>query len=323
MKINLTPPAWATHLQSDLTDWRKAPIPVAELAEFEIPNDGFLEYAWQDANGERRSDPANENPRTNPWWDFACHYAGPDYRADKWVVGTGSRPQGRVLRMSVPSQYFSGERQVLIYSPPGAADSSLPIIYFQDGKAYFGWGRVSQTLDRLMEAGLVPAAHLVFVTPSQRTPEYGFNEDYLRHMVEEVLPAVEARVACNGSRTAWGASLGGLCSAYLAWDYPELFQCVVSQSGAYLFHPGMDYSNPWVGESAFLQKVQNEAARPLSWYLDCGTMEWLTESNEQMLAALKQSGVRADLVLRNAGHNWENWRNGLSGGLIFALQGKA
>jgi len=213
MKIDLKPPSWATHLQSDLTDWRKAPIPVSELTTFEIPDDAFLEYAWQDEAGERRADPANENPRTNPWWDFACHLAGPDYRPDQWLVDSDVRPLGRVLRMSIPSVHFSSERQVLVYSPPGEAESSLPTLYFQDGKAYYGWGRVSQVLDRLIAAGLVPAAHLVFVTPKQRTDEYGFNDNYLRHMVEEVLPTVESRINCNGQRTAWGASLGGLCSA--------------------------------------------------------------------------------------------------------------
>jgi len=246
-----------------------------------------------------------------------------DYRTDPWVVEAGVRAQGRVVRMRIPSRFFPGDRQVLIYSPPGEAESSLPTIYFQDGKAYYGWGRVSQVLDRLMAAGLVPAAHLVFVTPSQRTAEYGFNDDYLLHMVTEVLPAVEGRILCNGLRTVWGASLGGLCSAYLAWDYPDLFQKVVSQSGAYLFHPGMDYTIPWVGESAFVQRVQNESARPLSWFLDCGNLEWFRASNEEMAVALAGAGMRVDSVFRNAGHNWENWRNGLSGGLIFALQGQA
>lgn len=323
MKVDLPPPPWATHLQSDLTDWYKAPVPVSELVPFELPDDAFFEYAWQDKAGERRADPANNNPRTNPWWDFACHLTGPDYRPDPWVVAAGVRPLGRVLRLRIASVYFPGDRQVLVYSPPGEAESSLATIYFQDGKAYYGWGRVSQVLDRLMAAGLVPAAHLVFVTPSQRTREYGFNDDYLRHMVEEVLPTVESRVACNGRRTAWGASLGGLCSAYLAWDYPELFQSVVSQSGAYLFHPGMDYTRPWVGDSAFVQRVQSEPARPLAWYLDCGTLEWLTASNVQMSVALSESGMKVEAVLRNAGHNWENWRNGLADGLISVLGSNA
>ena len=95
---------------------------------------------------------------------------------------------------------------MLVYSPAGQADSALPAVYFQDGKAYFGWGRVAQILDRLLAADRVVPAHLVFVTPNERTREYAFNPEYLAHMVEEAIPAVEARVACDGRRTAWGAS---------------------------------------------------------------------------------------------------------------------
>ena len=39
MRIDPTPPAWATHLQSDLTDWQRAPVPSEEIAPFDIPDD--------------------------------------------------------------------------------------------------------------------------------------------------------------------------------------------------------------------------------------------------------------------------------------------
>jgi hypothetical protein len=38
MRIELTPPDWATHIQSDLTDWQRAPLPVEELAPFDLPD---------------------------------------------------------------------------------------------------------------------------------------------------------------------------------------------------------------------------------------------------------------------------------------------
>ncbi|MDX2474322.1 MAG: alpha/beta hydrolase-fold protein [Candidatus Krumholzibacteria bacterium] len=318
MRVELSAPDWATHLLSDLTDWRKAPLPVAELQPFDLPDDAYFEYAWQDAQGEKHPDPDNANPLLNPWWKFASHLTGPAYRPDPWLVGEDVRPQGRVLRLRVPTVHFGAERQVLVYTPAGLAEAELPTIYFQDGKAYYGWGRVCQVLDRMLAAGEVGPAHLVFLTPSQRTVEYAFNDDYLAHMVDEVLPTVEERVRCDGRRTAWGASLGGLCSAHLAWAHPDRFQRVVSQSGAFLFSPDMDFDFPFAGNESFLRQVQQKGPRELAWHLDCGQLEWLTGSNERLAAALAAQGAEVGLVTRNAGHNWVNWRNGLAAGLRFS-----
>lgn len=319
MRVELTPPPWATHLVSDLTDWRREPLPVAALEPFTLPDDAYFEYAWQDAAGEHRPDPTNENPRLNPWWKYASNLRGPDYRPDRWLRDTEARPQGRVLRIEVPSGRFGPARQVLVYSPPGQAEAALPTIYFQDGKAYFGWGQVCQVLDGLVAAGKVAPAHLVFLTPRERTVEYAFNTDYLRYVMEEVVPVVEGRVRGNERRTAWGASLGGLCSAQLAWAYPTRFGQVVSQSGAFLFSPDMDFSFPFAGNESFRREVLATAGKPVRWYLECGNLEWLEPSNERLVAALRERGMEVEYHTRNAGHNWVNWRNGLAAGLRFAL----
>lgn len=319
MRVELNPPPWATHLLSDLTDWQRGPVPVAEITPFEIPDNAYFEYAWQDAAGERRPDPDNANPRLNPWWDFASNITGPDYRPDSGVVPDNVRPRGRVLRMEITSDILGLKRHVLVYSPPGMAEAALPLIFFQDGKAFYGWGRVPQVLDRLMEAGECGPAHLVFVPPGQRTAEYAFNPDYRKFLLEEALPAVEARIDCDGSRVAWGASLGGLLSSQLARERPDLFQKVVAQSGAFLFSPDMDKSNPFAGGEWLRARVLEEEIPALEWYLECGTLEWLLGSNERLAEALRARGAPVCLTTRPAGHNWVNWRNGLADGLRFAL----
>ena len=319
MRIDLNPPPWATHVLSDLTDWQRAPIPVDEIVPFDLPDDAYFEYAFQDAEGTRRPDPENDNPRLNPWWEFASNIAGPDYRVDPWVAARNVRPRGRVLRMEIPSNILNQTRRVMVYSPAGRAEDELPVILFQDGKAYYGWGRVPQVLDQLLEAGKCGPAHLVFVPPRERTPEYGFNPAYRRFLIEELLPAVEARVLCNSRRTAWGASLGGLLSAQLAWERSDLFQKVVTQSGAFLFSPDMMKANPFEGKESMLSQVLAADPQPLEWHLDCGTLEWLLASNERFAKALAEKGTPVKLVTRTAGHNWINWRNGLAQGLRFAL----
>lgn len=319
MLVDLKAPSWATHFLSDLSDWQKGPLPVSEMRPFQIPDDSYFEYAYQDEKGGRRPDPDNPNPRLNPWWDYASNITGPDYRPDPLAEMPPRRPLGRVLRLEVESDLLEEKRRVMVYSPAGQAHASLPVVLFQDGKAYFGWGKVPQIMDRLLERGEIQPGHLIFLPPRERTREYAFNPVYRKFVVEELLQEVEGRISCNDHRVAWGASLGGLLSAQLAWKHPNLFQKVVTQSGAFLFSEDMDLKNPFAGNESFRQEVQTGGPRDISWHLDCGTLEWLAQSNRRLQEALVAQGASSSLTFRNAGHNWVNWRNGIAAGLRFAL----
>lgn len=319
MRVELTAPTWATHILSDLTDWQKGPLAVDQLQPFTIADDAYFEYAFQNAQGERKPDPANHNPGMNPWWPYASNIMGPTYRPDPLAEISGTRAAGRLLRLDYDSKLLGQTRRVLIYSPAGMAQESLPVILFQDGKAYYGWGKVPQIMDRLLERNEIEPAHLVFLPPKDRTKEYAFNDLYLDFIVVELLPYLGNRISCDGRRVAWGASLGGLLSAQLAWRHPDLFGKVVSQSGAFLFSPDMDKKNPFAGDESFPKQVLNEAPRDIQWHLDCGTMEWLAQSNRNLEAALQSREASVSLSFRNAGHNWVNWRNGIPAGLRFAL----
>lgn len=320
MRVDLQAPPWATHLLSDLTDWQRAPVPVAQLRPFELPDDAYFEYAWLDGEGQRREDPANTGARLNPWWPYACHLAGPRYAPDPDAEAAGGlAPLGRTVRLEVDSRILGQARRALAYTPAGCGDRALPAILFQDGKAYHGWGRAPQVLDRLVARGEVPPAHLLFVPPVERTAEYFFNDAYRRFLLDEFLPVAAGRLAINGPLVAWGASLGGLLSAQLAWDAPGAFRAVVAQSGAFLFSPDMTPGDPFHGSESFVDMVVNRPQQGIAFHLECGTLEWLLPSNRRLVAALVAGGHRARLVERAAGHNWVNWRNGLADGLRFAL----
>ncbi|MBM4130893.1 esterase family protein [bacterium] len=320
MRVDLAAPPWATHLLSDLTDWQRAPVPVDRLEPFELPDDAYFEYAWLDRDGRRCEDPANPHPRLNPWWPYACHLTGPAYRADPDAqAGAGVAPAGRTLRLEVASPTPGRRRHVLVYTPAGCGDRPLPAILFQDGKAYQGWGRVPQVLDRLLGRGEVAPAHLVFVPPVERTPEYFFNPTYRRFLLEEALPAVAGRVAIAGPLVAWGASLGGLLSAQLAWEAPGRFRAVVAQSGAFLFSPDTTPGDPFHGRETFADLVVKSPQQHLAFHLECGALEWLLPSNRRLAEVLRLGGHRVTLVERAAGHNWVSWRNGIAAGLRFAL----
>jgi enterochelin esterase family protein len=320
MRVELTAPDWATHLMSDLTDWQRAPLPVGDLRPLDLPDDAYFEYAWRDASGERREDPLNTNPRLNPWWTYACNVVGPGWRFDADAeAALQAAPAGRVLRLELPSRVLEQSRHLIVYTPADCGDRALPLVLFQDGKAHYGWGRAPQVFDRLLARGEVEPAHLVFVPPRERTPEYFFNPAYRAFLREEVLPFVAARVACSGRRIAWGASLGGLLSAQLAWEAAGGFEAVVTQSGAFLFSPDMTPGDPFHGNEAFLDMVVTGPQQKIRWFFDCGTFEWLLPSNQRLADTLRRQGADARLVTRPAGHNWVSWRQGLAEGFRFAL----
>ena len=320
MRVTLTAPDWATHLMSDLTDWQRAPLPVGDLHPLDLPDDAYFEYAWLAADGERREDPLNTNPRLNPWWTYACNVVGPGWRFDPDAeAALHAAPAGRVLRLELDSHVLGQSRHVLVYTPAGYGDRPLPLVLFQDGKAYFGWGRAPQVLDRLLARGEVAPAHLVFVPPRERTPEYFFNPAYRAFLMDEVLPFVASRVACDGRKVAWGASLGALLSAQLAWEAAGGFEAVVAQSGAFLFSPDMTPGDPFHGNEAFVDMVVKGPQYDIRWFFDCGAFEWLLPSNRRLVAALAARGATAELAVRSAGHNWVNWRQGIAAGLVFAL----
>jgi len=321
MNIDLTPPSWATHLLSDLDNWTHAPRPVAEVAPFDVPDDAYFEYAWLDADGQPQPDPTNTNPPRNEWWPFARYLAGPDYEPDPWaLVPKRQAPAGRVIRLRLDSKHLGQQRHVIVYTPTGHTDQPLPHIVFQDGKAYYGWGKTPQVFDRLLQADQCGPAHLVFIPPVNRGLEYHLNDAYLAFVLEEVLAAVEERAPCNGRRTAWGASMGGFCSAELAWRHPLSFQTVVCQSGAFLFHPGQRIGDdPHTGREWWAERVAQEAWRPVRWHLQTGTLEWLHRPNENLAAALEAAGYEVHYHQRTSGHNWTTWRNGLADGFRFAV----
>ncbi|MFH1845012.1 MAG: alpha/beta hydrolase-fold protein [bacterium] len=319
MELELQPPDWATHVISDLTDWRRSPLPVDQLEPLQLPDDVYFEYAFLDGDGEPRPDPENPYPARNHWWPYARSITGPKYRPDPYAEIGRARPAGQVRRLTVNSVLLGQNRRVLVYTPPGYAGQALPTIYFQDGKAYYGWGQAPQILDRLLVEKAVLPAHLVFVTPLERAREYARDETYLLFLLEELLPLVETEAPSDNHRIAMGASLGGLLSGRLAWSHPELFQTVVAQSGAFLTSPGEEIGDPFHGSEWMRREVLSRVPRPLRWYLDCGTLEWLLPSNDRLATALQERGYELEYRRRNAGHNWVNWRNGLADALRFAL----
>ncbi len=169
---------------------------------------------------------------------------------------------GRIERLSdFPSRHVA-PRHVDVWLPPGYSPARrYRVVYMQDGQMLFdarnSWNRqawnVDVALSRLVQLGRVPDTLVVGIWNNgpQRYAEYYpekflagapeavrreylekaangrlQSDAYLRFLVEELKPAIDARyatVAGPEGTFVMGSSMGGLISMYALCEYPQVF----------------------------------------------------------------------------------------------------
>ena len=321
MECRINVPEWARFFLSDLSDWDRSPRAVkpGETLTLELPDDVYFEYAFIDSEGTQQPDPDNAQVAMNPWYPAARAICGPAYRPDPYASPEADLPEGETLRERLDSNLLHQRRRLILYTPHGHRWQRLPIVYVQDGVAYYRVAKLTQVFEALLRDGLVRPAHLVFIEPHDRSREYSYDSSYRRFVLEEVIPFCAKQLTCSDERLLMGASLGGLVSATLAWLNPGMFRSVLTQSGAFLGTPD-DPDFYTSQQSWWLEQIQQQPMRELRVYLESGTLEWLHNVNRDIAAALEAKNYPVCYQERSAGHNWVNWRNGIQAALRFGLE---
>ena len=324
MDLRILVPDWARHVVSDLTDMDRNPVRVdaskVRAITLDLPDDVYFEYGFLDANGRMRADPDNDQRADNPWYPEVSATHGPRYRPDPLAFPDDVLEGGTVDRGRLPSAALGGQpRRWVVYTPAGHEGSELPWVIVQDGIAFYRMAKLHLALEALLRQGAARPARFAFVEPIDRRAEYGFSSGFRAFLTDELLPELDKRYGGTGERIWLGASLGGLLSATVGLERPDLVSTIVTFSGAYLGTPEdrdfYDSERSWV-----LDRLRAGDAAPARWYLDVGTIEWLTDANRKVAEALSERGIDHEFRERNAGHNWTNWRNGMSAALRFALR---
>lgn len=319
MNVSVAIPSWAKFVVSDFTDMERNPQPVKESQiSFDLPDDAYFEYGFLDADGKVQPDPTNPIKADNPWHPKTSAIFAPHYKASAYATPT-AKAEGRVLRPRIESKHLQQTRRMIVYTPKSYESQALPVIYVQDGIAYYRIAKLTEVLEQLLSESLARPAHLVFIEPIDRLVDYRFNANYRSFITDELVPLIDKEIQTTSERLVMGASLGGLVSATLALEHPALFQTIITQSGAFLGSPDeLDFyegTTSWV-----LETLQYHERLPLRWYSETGTIEWLTDINRKVHDVLEQKNYDHTYDERNAGHNWVNWRNGLGNALKFALK---
>ena len=307
--VTFYPPKNARYLVGDFTDWERRPIPIQQPLSLEFPPGAYLEYAFLDAEGQPFPDPDNPHKAQNPWWTYpraielpGFHYTAP-HQPSRAV---------EVHRHRLDSRVFGSTRRYYVYNPTEPAQATL---FVHDGVAYYRTAKLAEVAQGLLELGQIRPVRIVFIEPEDRRSEYWFNAAYEQHLMNEVMPAVEAHYGPTAEQGLMGASLGGLVSAWLALRHPEVFPKVATQSACLTASPegGNSFTDPeWLTEQYWAAE-----ALPLRFYCETGQIEWLLAPNRRFTAMLADKGYRHAYLERPSGHNWMTWRQGLAPALMY------
>jgi enterochelin esterase family protein len=109
-----------------------------------------------------------------------------------------------------------------------------------------------------------------------------------------------------------GSSLGGLAAAFTAFEHPDVFGKVLSQSGSYWWAPAGAAQGEWL-----THQLQQTKLLPIEFFMEVGQMENSDErdSNQHLRGVLEGKGYVVHYQEYNGGHTPLSWRGSFADGL--------
>src|SRR5215216_837020 len=274
---------------------------------------------------------------------FTSVHAQEDYPLSADSKPQPDVPKGEVLKFSFErSKIFPGTvRDYWIYVPAQYSPDKPACVYVnQDG---IQW-QAPTVFDNLIYKKEMPITIGVFVMHGRvaaadgnaaldrfnRSYEYdGLGDNYVRFLVEELLPEVETKKTSDGrpirlshdgnDRAIGGSSSGAICAFTAAWERPGEFSRVFSAIGTYVGLRGGD---------RYPTLIRKFEPKPIRIFLQDGSQDlniyggdwWM--ANQTMERALVFAGYEVQHVWGDGAHNgnhgasifpdamrwlWKNW----------------
>jgi len=309
------PPSGPWSVAGAFTNWKAGALPMKNIAgdlwalDTSVPR-GAQPYKL--LSGALDSGFMEDPLAVNVAWDGIDHQTVGQFNA---IAHQSDAPltKGRIARWrNVNATKLGDARDVFVYFPGAYDDGSCanrPAILFHDGNESLTRGDFASVADAEYAQFPMESAVLAFVAlPSQdvRIDQYTFGTQtakgdlYVDFLVSDLLPRVRALHVC-GAQAALGiagASLGGLISAYAAFEKPNIFGFVGSQSGSFF----------WNNE-ALVTHAQTTPKIPVRFYLDHGCPDDNCISNRDMnLALVAKSYDVMHVEDPGAQHDWSFWK---------------
>ncbi len=245
-----------------------------------------------------------------------------DYQPGPDSIAQANVPKGELIKGTYTAKegsVFPGtERDYTIYLPATynlTKASSWSFMVFQDGVIYnapvvfdnlIAKKEIPPLIGIFIKPGIVPAANPNALPRYNRSYEYdSVSDTYSRFLIDEFLPAIEAKHGLHLSTdpndaAITGISSGGICAFMTAWHRPDRFRRVFSGVGTYVGIHGADQ---------LPVLVRKYEPKPLRIYLQSGEHDndlycgdwWM--ANQTMERSLKWAGYDVNHTWGNGGHN--------------------
>lgn len=148
------------------------------------------------------------------------------------------------IKQTITSNVLGEERPIIISLPKGYEDSksNYPVLYLTDGLQNI-WHTIG-SMEVLTRTGSVPPMIIVGIESTNRSRDFSptFNENsagsgggskFLGFIEEELMPYVDSNYRTHPFRVLEGHSLGGLFTASVLMDKPELFDGYIIMSPSF------------------------------------------------------------------------------------------
>jgi sugar lactone lactonase YvrE/enterochelin esterase-like enzyme len=270
-------------------------------------------------------------------------------------------PMGEVARYTFDkSKVFPGTvREYWVYVPKQYDPTKPACVYVNQDGVQFGAVVLNKdrtaadkpgVFDKLIHAKEMPVTVGVLVRPGvvkgpsadaldrfNRSHEYdGLGENYVRFLLEELLPEVETKTTADGrpirlskdgnDRCIGGSSSGAICAFTAAWERPDAFRRVFSAIGTYV---GLR------GGNEYPTLIRKYEPKPIRVFLQDGSNDlniyggdwWM--ANQEMERALTFAGYEVNHAWGTGGHDgrhateifpdamrwlWKDWPNPVKAG---------
>lgn len=286
--------------------------------DLHLPEDVRIEYRIEVRRGARIEttlDPSNPDVATNPFG------ANSVLKGSKYVSAGRCAGEWRIEEFRVPSVVFGGRRHHRLLSPITPSTTPLPLVLLHDGTDYLDHAGIREVLASAMRDAVLPPLRIALLDPRQRNVEYAADPRHARHVVDEILPRVRARVAVDGPIVIGGASLGAVAAWHAAQQFPGVFGGLVLQSGTFAFSPHPEIPAAMASSIRhFLVQAQTDPViGDLAVGQTCGRFESLLDWNRTVAEHLGRTVRVHTYEERWAGHDWGAWADMFVGALATAI----
>ena len=295
----------------------QTPSPTPSTETKSGPTGGFVRI-W---DGEKYKIAEGESLRKGEF-TFSGAYSRPQVRTEK----LSSALMGRDIpyRIVLPAKY----------SDEKLATQRFPVVYLLHGLT----GHYDNWTDKTKLAEVSAAQDLIIITPEGDNGWYTdsatkLNEKYESYVIKELIPEIDKKfrtIADRDHRAIAGLSMGGFGAIKFGLKYPELFSLAGSFSGALgasSYKTATDlpaggirtsliaiFGEPGSSTHAandlfkIIRDASPEKIKAMPFlYFDCGTEDFLFQSNRDFAATLLEKKVPHEFRQLPGAHNWNYW----------------